>query len=72
VPAIQARCGACHTPGGVEAVLPYQTYDQVQRQSTNILFQISRCLMPPADQPQLSSEERQVIMGWIVCGTMND
>jgi uncharacterized membrane protein len=57
----------------VEAVRPLQTYEQVSSQLTSVLTQIHACLMPPNDQPQLTENERQVILGWIVaCGAMND
>jgi len=71
-PLLQSRCGACHVAGGVEAVRPMQTYDQVKKQTMDMFLSISACIMPPADQPQPTSEERQAIMGWIVCGAMND
>jgi len=71
-PILQARCGACHVAGGVESVRPYQTYDQVKKQTMDMFLAISACIMPPADQPQPTADERQAIMGWIVCGAMND
>ena len=49
-----------------------QTYDEVKAQLTSVLTQIHACLMPPQDNPQLTSDERRVVLGWIVCGGMND
>jgi uncharacterized membrane protein len=66
-PIIQSRCAPCHSPGGVEAIRPFQTVEQVQVAEIRILTQIHACVMPPRDQPQLTPEERQVLLGWIVC-----
>jgi uncharacterized membrane protein len=71
-PILQNRCVPCHGPGGVEAVRPFDTYANITRTSDNpnrMLTQIHACLMPPADQPQLTADERKIILGWIVCNT---
>jgi len=52
--------------------MPFQTSAQVQAHKTDIVFVLNACIMPPADQPQPTSDERRAIMGWIVCGAMND
>jgi len=52
--------------------MPFQTYTDVQRYRMDILFALNACIMPPSDQPQPSTDERRAIMGWIVCGAMND
>ena len=72
LPLIQSRCANCHAPGGVESVRPMQSWEDVQKQKISILAQIHACLMPPADQPQLTPDERKVILGWIVCGALNN
>jgi uncharacterized membrane protein len=71
-PILQQRCGACHVAGGVESTRPFQAYADVQRQKTDILFALNACFMPPADQPQLTTDERHAILGWLVCGAMNN
>jgi hypothetical protein len=67
---IAARCASCHPPQAP----PLQTYDQLSLPATTqgILMQIHTCLMPPAGQTPLTSQERQVILGWLVCGSPND
>ena len=72
LPLLQVRCGACHAPDGVEASRPFQTYEQIYPQRTNILTQLHACLMPPADQPQPTAAERGILFGWLVCGAMNN
>ncbi len=71
-PLLGRLCGACHTAGGVSFNHPFDTYDEVQRQHTGIEFQLNNCIMPPADQRQPTSDERQTIFAWIVCGSMNN
>jgi mono/diheme cytochrome c family protein len=71
-PMLQSRCGACHTPGGVEPGRLFQTWRQVSAQSTDILGQIHTCRMPPAGQPALTASERQAVLGWIVCGAVDN
>ena len=34
--------------------------------------QLVQCNMPPAGQPQLTAEERQTILGWLVCGAKDN
>jgi uncharacterized membrane protein len=67
-PIIERRCLQCHAPGGQQAVVPFQTYDQVQARSAGIKVWLGSCLMPPADQPQPTLEERRAVLGWIACG----
>lgn len=71
-PLLGRLCGACHTAGGVSFNHPFDTYDEVQRQHTGIAFQLNNCIMPPADERQPTSEDRQTIFAWIVCGSMNN
>jgi mono/diheme cytochrome c family protein len=71
-PVIQTRCAQCHTPGGIQEFVPFQTYEQVQLWQVGIKVVLESCLMPPADQPQPTSEEWSAMLGWIACGAMND
>jgi hypothetical protein len=71
-PILLERCRGCHTAGGLESSRAFDSYDQVMALRVGILFQVSECLMPPANQPQPTAAERQSIMGWVVCGAMND
>jgi uncharacterized membrane protein len=69
---IQDRCNPCHAPGGQEAVRPFQTYDQIYGDITTVLLNLRRCIMPPVTSPQLTADERAVLLAWIACGAMND
>ncbi len=69
---VQSRCASCHAPGGLEATKPLLTYTQAYNLRTTILAQVSSCRMPLAGAPQLTPEERQALMGWIVCGAPNN
>ena len=71
-PIIRSRCAGCHGPGGLNEFLPFQTYDQVQAQQMGIKGVLEACMMPPADQPQLTSAQWLAILGWIACGAMNN
>jgi uncharacterized membrane protein len=71
-PVLESRCGACHTPAGVEPSRLFQTYTQVAAQANDILGQIHTCRMPPAGQPALTDGERQAVLGWVVCGAVNN
>lgn len=71
-PLLARRCGACHTAGGVSATHAFDSYEQVHAQRTGILVQLHACLMPPADQPQATADERQTIFAWLVCGAQNN
>ncbi len=68
-PVVATRCTGCHTANGIEAIHPLDTYAQAQAQGIRILSQVHACLMPPADQPQLTPTERQSILAWVVCGS---
>jgi len=65
---VDARCGQCHTDGGVEAKEhAFDTYAHVYAQRTSILTQLASCKMPPPDAAPLTSDERAAILGWLVC-----
>jgi hypothetical protein len=72
-PVFEARCApGCHMPGGQEAVIPFQTYDQINNEIGTILFELRDCLMPPPSAPQPTAAERKALLGWIACGALND
>jgi uncharacterized membrane protein len=64
---IQSRCAVCHAPGGQEPTRPFQTYAQISAQRGPILNQVSTCRMPLAGATPLTDEERQALLGWLVC-----
>jgi uncharacterized membrane protein len=64
----QAKCVPCHSPGGQEATKPYTSLALIQRQPlSTMLAQVYNCAMPLATAPQLTAEERQALLGWLVC-----
>ena len=75
-PLIQTHCAGCHSPGGQEPNPLLVSYDTITgsmyRTASQIETQLANCRMPPSEQPPLTSEERQTILGWIICGAKND
>jgi mono/diheme cytochrome c family protein len=64
----QAKCQACHAPGGQEAVKPYTTLGQIRAEPlSTMLGQVYNCVMPLAGAPPLTPDERQALLGWLVC-----
>lgn len=75
-PLIQKYCTGCHSPGGAEPMPLLTSYDNItgpaDQTARTIEFEVMNCKMPKAGQPQPTSEERQTILGWIICGAKND
>jgi uncharacterized membrane protein len=69
---ISDRCGNCHGPGGIEASLPLMTHAQIYAQRRTVLDQIFTCQMPPACALDLTSDERAVLLQWLVCGALDN
>ncbi|HKE14239.1 MAG TPA: hypothetical protein VKB80_05230 [Kofleriaceae bacterium] len=65
---IDARCVACHGPGGPEASRDLSTYAGVHGQADAVLRQIYSCRMPPSGVDPLDPEERATLLLWLVCG----
>ncbi len=62
------RCSPCHAAGGVEATRLLTDYGHVSGERMSIASQLVSCAMPPAGAPQLSTDERNQILGWLSCG----
>ncbi len=62
------RCSPCHAKGGVEATRLLTDYSHVSGTRMSIASQLASCAMPPAGAPQLSTDERNQILGWLSCG----
>jgi uncharacterized membrane protein len=71
-PLISARCLICHSPGGQEQSIPFTTYQNVFAERSPMLDQVYACNMPPAGAQQLSSQERNLLLTWLVCGAPNN
>jgi uncharacterized membrane protein len=67
-PIINLRCVTCHSPGGQEASRPLQTYSQVYSERSAVLNQVYACNMPPGSAAQPTAQEREALLGWLVCG----
>ncbi len=65
---VGARCATCHAPGGLAAEKPLTSYTEVFPRRSAVLNQVYACLMPMTPDPPLSTDERQALLGWLVCG----
>jgi hypothetical protein len=74
---ISPLCDRCHVPGGQEAVMPLQTYQQVYgkngAEAISIRTQVEACRMPPPGGPEvLTDDQRQLLLTWLACGAPNN
>jgi uncharacterized membrane protein len=69
-PLIHTNCTPCHGPG--QQIPTLDTYANIMRAGTMISMQVFQCRMPPPPRAQLTSAERQIVLGWLVCGAMNN
>jgi len=68
-PIIQARCAACHAVNNAQGLWPLSDQASVKHWSDTILRQLRTCEQPPPDSGYvLSSDERQALEAWLVCG----
>jgi hypothetical protein len=64
----QTKCQACHAPGGQEATKPFTTLAQIRAEPlSTMVSQVYNCVMPLAGAPPLTGDERQALLGWLVC-----
>jgi hypothetical protein len=66
-PILEQSCITCHGPKGI-AGYSEATYEQVHEQLEPILSQVSGCVMPPPPYPPLTTEQREALLDWLVCG----
>jgi hypothetical protein len=71
-PIIEARCTGCHAPNRQEASILLTDYDHVNKVKSEVLTNLYGCRMPPDGEPAPTEEERQAILGWLVCGAPNN
>jgi hypothetical protein len=67
-PIFNAYCTTCHSPGGQESSFPLQTYDEIYSIRGEVLDQIYSCRMPLSGEPAPTTDERQALLMWLVCG----
>jgi hypothetical protein len=72
-PIIQSVCVPCHGPGGIEAVRPYLTYEDMAQYGPfqTMYQQVLSCLMPEAPQ-MLTTAQRQRLLEWFACCEPDD
>jgi hypothetical protein len=72
-PLINQNCNPCHGEGGVEQRLfDFTTYGNVVNNRGSILTQVFACKMPPPDAAAPSQQERDALLGWLVCNAPNN
>jgi len=75
-PLIQNHCAGCHSADGGypnRLLVSYDTITSSMGMTAILIYrQLADCRMPPKEQPPLTSEQRQTIAGWIICGAKND
>jgi hypothetical protein len=67
---IANRCLSCHTPGGPGASVPLASWTQVNSRFSSVLDQVYACRMP--QDAGLPTDERQALLGWLVCMAPNN
>jgi hypothetical protein len=67
-PIIEQRCATCHYPDNTQSRYVFADYDDVYRDRQTLLTRIYGCVMPPDGAPQLTPDERRVLLTWFVCG----
>jgi hypothetical protein len=73
-PIFAARCSICHQPGGLDSTFRFDSYAAIynnRQTKLDIFTQIYNCRMPPQCAPNLSPDERKVMLEWFVCGAPN-
>jgi hypothetical protein len=65
-PLLQQECVPCHTSNTMGK--DESSYAAILGQTDALLAQVGECLMPPAGSPQLTSDQRALLLGWLVCG----
>lgn len=66
------KCAMCHRPGGTAATWPLTNVGETQALRQAVIDQVYSCVMPPADAGQLDETQRLALLGWLVCGALNN
>jgi hypothetical protein len=67
-PIIERRCATCHYPDNDRSRYVFSDYDEVYSARQTVLTRIYGCVMPPDGAPQLTPDERRVLLEWFICG----
>jgi len=67
-------CVGCHGPGGQESNRPFTSWQEINANSYAgpMQRQLLSCLMPPADAPQPTADQKQTMVDWLTCGAPNN
>lgn len=65
---VAAKCTSCHQPGAQAPSPTFHTYTLAVAAAQRIEMQVYGCRMPLGTAPQLTTDERAAILGWVVCG----
>ncbi len=70
LPILERNCFGCHADGSAEGNLSFDNRDQAvmlddKAMWWSILKNVRAGLMPPASEPKLSNEDREVVLDWI-------
>jgi hypothetical protein len=73
-PLVAKLCGPCHEQGGVAAATrDYSSYAKLYAHRSAVLNQFYACAMPPADAGRaVISEDRALLLAWLVCRAPNN
>lgn len=74
-PLVNRTCDTCHSINGSASDRDLTTYKNLTKLETTSLVQVADCLMPPSDagaDAMLSSDEREELLQWFVCGSPNN
>ena len=69
-PLIHTHCTPCHAAG--QQVPTLDTYQEISGAGGKVYTQVFSCRMPPAPRAPLTSQERQTLLTWFVCGAPNN
>jgi uncharacterized membrane protein len=69
-PLIHTHCTPCHAAG--QQVPTLDSYQEIAAVAPRVSTQVFQCKMPPAPRTPLTSEERQTLLTWLICGAMNN
>jgi len=71
---IARKCTVCHRTGGLEPVNQFDTLAKIQKnnQFIHMLTQVYTCRMPQACGEPLTTDEKQELEQWLVCGAPNN
>jgi len=72
-PIVNARCAnPCHSPTGQDPTRVFTDWQHVYNDRITVLSEVYSCKMPNPPAQPLDENERQILLGWLVCGAPNN